>query len=91
VNSSHPSFNAREKLVRKIGVVILVVAVAVDLLLGQMNLETPTLANTLTVIEFLAVGLLVWVFASHRRRQKTQPTKLDTDKNRDNQGEPTQT
>ena len=53
--------------------VILVVTVAVDLLLHQMNLETPMLANTLTAIEFLAVGLLVWVFVSHRRRQRHQP------------------
>jgi hypothetical protein len=53
--------------------VILAVTVAIDLLLRQMNLETPTLANVLTVVEFLAVGLLVWVFVSHRRRQRHQP------------------
>jgi hypothetical protein len=77
VNSSHPLFDARENLVRRIGLVILAVAVAVDLLLRQMNLETPTLADTLTAIEFLAVGLLVWVFVNHRRKQRHQP-KIDT-------------
>ena len=74
MNSSNSSFDPRENLVRRIGLVILAVTVAVDLILRQMNLETPTLADTLTVIEFLAVGLLVWVFVSHRRRQKTPPT-----------------
>ena len=53
--------------------VVLVVAVAVDLLLGQMNLESHMLANILTAIEFLAIGLLVWVYASRRRRQGHQP------------------
>jgi len=53
--------------------VVLVVAVAVDLMLGQMNLESHILAYILTAIEFLAIGLLVWVYASHRRRKRRQP------------------
>lgn len=76
MNSSHPSFDPRENLVRRISLVILAVAIAIDVLLRQMNLETPTVANALTVIEFLAVGLLVLVFLSRRRRQRRQKTDM---------------
>jgi len=73
VNSSNSSFDARENLLRRIGLVVLIVAVAVDLLLGQMNLESHILASILTAIEFLAIGLLVWVYVSRRRRQGLEP------------------
>ncbi|MGP8071252.1 MAG: hypothetical protein ACLP5V_15360 [Candidatus Bathyarchaeia archaeon] len=86
MNSSQSSFDAHENLVRRIGLVILAVTVAIDILLRQMNLETPILSNTLTIIEFLAVGLLVWVFVSNRRRQKTRAkpdrSRLTTGQNR---------
>lgn len=92
MNSAHPSFDARENLVRRIGLAILVVAVAIDLLLRQMNLESSALANILTVIEFLAIGLLVWVFLSRRQRQihqsknrHAQPPKVKPQKSVSNE------
>lgn len=68
----HLSLDARESLVRRTSLVILAVTIAIDLLLRQVNLETTMLATILTVIEFLAIGVLVLVFVRHRRREKHQ-------------------